>query len=645
MVGTATLGGSQALPEIDAPDAGEITHEQVSGLAEMLRFPAGHNQRFVEKLSFVPTGGLRCERNLQILLPSDDFSVGRWWILPLGPFNRLRFPDMVALDAAGNPLNLLPRKLHGLALSKATLVERFRALPLATRQLLQGPDAEPACDELYAQLEEYFTEKVEEPVDALSVEQFLARAREPGHPRIEKARKIVDEYGQLLERVDTPEKERRDSVSSFRSAIVEALDSTHYLCWLYARPGEVVNVRVSYTVRDPRHSMERDRVRSAFKAMLVGLTGVRIVPDFIGSKWEGFKKGKLREEAADWYRRFGLAPINYEFNIPTFKHATSYYATLTPPANADVTYHDWGQSNSYAVGKRGFSEVSSSSPCVHVYNADESQSEGGSRSSIRAYLRCTPYHHKQILGAALLNLALVWLLGEGRLPGGPGDPLKGVLLAAPAVLIAFLAQQQRHYYEHALRPSRGILWGYLVVGGLFLVAVAFSGQDLANGGPGLGTRASLAAGLLAVSSVAIFIWHFPLGHMYESIVYRRFRYRGRWKGWLRRNVFRKPGREGEKEDWKRYEEAYEECAAWIWRLVVIGAVITAAFMWLVWDPPQGAPAVHPESRAKLVLATSHRQRDAAPAAPRPSGSGPDETVLEPRGQGAPSSAQSRGVRG
>lgn len=602
MLGVVDLGGSQPLPELRPPDVGAITEEQVSNLSEMIGLPAEFNQRFVEQLSFVPTGGLRCERSLQIRLPEDDFSAGRWWILPLGPFNRLRFPDIVALDAAGNPLNLLPRRLHGLALSKATISAQFGDLSPAVRHALQRSESTVRCKKLYVKLEKYFTERVENPVDTYSVEQFLARAVDPGHPRIEKAYEIMGEYERMLDRIHTPRWERDASVDSFAGVIAEALDSTHYLCWLHARPGEVANVRVSYTVKDPRHSMDRDAARSAFKAM---------VTSFIG-----LKRGGVGEEAADWYRRFGLAPINYEFNIPTSKHAKSYYATLTPPENAHVTYHDWGQSNSYAEGS--FSEVSSSSPSVHVYNTAGEESGADDRSSIRAYLRCTPYHHKQILGAALLNLALVWLLGEGRLPGGPGDPLKGVLLAAPAVLIAFLAQQQRHYYEHALRPSRGILWGYLVVGGVFLVAVAFSGQDLANGGPGLGTRASLAAGLLAVSSVAIFIWHLPLGHWYESIVHQRFKRRGWWKRFKRRlRGSRDEGdpNDDEEEDWERYESAYEFCAAWTWRLVVIGAAVTFAVMVFVWDPPEGTPASGPEPRARLV-----RGRPAAVAVrPQPRG--------------------------
>lgn len=577
MPGLVTLGGRQALLARDDADTTEITEQQTSCLAEMIRRPMDYNQRFVEQLSFVPTGGLRWERNLQIQLPTGAGSAERWWILPLGPFNRRRFPDINAINAAGEPLNLLTRKAHGSALSKATFAKQIVALPAAAREALGEPDAKERLKGLYEKLSRYFTETTKQPVNisSLSTDPSSASEAVGAHPRVANARAILRDYKQLLDKVGTSKDDLDTNLASLTDVLEQAIDTTHYLCWARGKPGEVINVRVSHTIADPRRTLKRKTIRSALRAM-----------------WTGFfwtKKQKRREEAADWYRRFGLAPINYEFNIPTFCYAASYYSTLAPPAKTNLTYLDWGKlGNSYEEKEREYSEVNSSSPSVHIYNADPGEAEDADRSSLRAYLRCTPHHHKQILGAALLNAVFVWLLAEGRLPGRPGDPLQGVLLAAPSVLIAFLAQQQRHYYEHALRPSRGILWGYLMVGGLFLVAVAFSGQDVSAGGPGLGTRASAAAWLLAISSVAIFVWHFPLGHMYERIV-----------GLLFEREMKKGEAKGSVQSWKCYEAAYERCSRWIWRLVVLSALATLLFLILAWD--QHSSAAKKKSNGDSVL--------------------------------------------
>jgi hypothetical protein len=122
------------------------------------------------------------------------------------------------------------------------------------------------------------------------------------------------------------------------------------------------------------------------------------------------------------------------------------------------------------------------------------------------------------LGATALNVALIWLLSKGELPVGFGEPLQALIIAAPSVLVAFLAQQQRHYYSHVLRRQRALLWIYLFISVTFLVSVAFSERDSAHGAVGLSQVATTAAWALAIASAGVFAWHLPLGGACERVV-------------------------------------------------------------------------------------------------------------------------------
>lgn len=611
MPGFPTLGGHQSLLADVPHDAYEITEERAGYLAEMMTRPADYTQRFVEQLSFVPTGGLRWQRNLQIQLPAADRPQTRWWILSLGPFNRRRLPDICAINEAGEPLNLLTRRAHGLALSRATFARQIVELSETTRLALEQPDPEDRLDELKKRTNEYFVATTDRPVDIAALDPPAAATSdaEP-HPRIVDAEAIVNDYRRLLEDVGAPKDETTESRRALSAVLEQAIDTTQYLCWIWGRPGEVVNVRVTHTIADPQHKLKRKTIRSALMAMWTGfVTGNRRMPNPPPEPSQReLRRKRRRKEAADWFRRFGLAPINYDLNVPTYQHTASYYSTIAPPKGTDLTYLDWQSGNSYEEQQNEYSETSSSLPSVHIYNASASSREGDAETgsegevkthprSIRAYFRCKPHHHKQILGAAMLNILFVWLLADGRLPGRPGDPLQGLVVAAPSVLVAFLAQQQRHYYEHLLRPSRGILWAYLAVGGAFLVAVAFSGQEVSAGGAGVGFLASVAAWLLAISSVAIIVWHFPLGHMYEWIVGKRFRRRLRTEMWEHK--------------WQAYEAAYESFARLIWRLVLGFSLATVVFLIAFWNPPDGTTGREAKGTAKPVLVHGG-ERDSTP---------------------------------
>lgn len=597
MPGLLSLGGSASLLDDAADDSYEVTDERAGYLSELIAQPMDYNQRFVERLSFVPTGGQRWERTLQIQLPAGDRAIEQWWIVPLGPFNRRRFPDITVVNAAGEPLNLVTRKTHGLALTKAILVKQVFQLGPSARDALKGdPSTGKRLDDLYDQMSNYFTETTEQPITISEVksDDGSVASDVEVHPRVKSARELLRSYKALWAEV-VPADDMAASIKSFTNVVTEAIDTTQYLCWARARPGEVINLRVSHTVSDPRHSLRPKGIPSLVRAMVTGLLGV--------------SRDDLRKEATDWYRQFGLVPIGYGFNIPTHRYTASYYSTLEPPARTDLTYLDWEVSNSYDEGEH--SEVTSSLHSMHLYNADAEHSDDERPPSIRAYLRCLPHHHKQILGAALLNIVIVWLLAEGRLPGRPGDPLQGILIAAPSVVIAFLAQQQQHYYAHALRLTRAILWGYLFVAGIFLIAVAFSGQDVRAGGPDFGPLATAAAWLLAVASAAIFVWHFPLGPGYDRMIRWRFRSKwklmkkdekgsGRLKAFSRKRLRNCKANQGLDFKWQFYEAAYEQYARWIWRAVVLSIILMLGVLIWRWDPLQNPQPPQDNVESKLA---------------------------------------------
>ena len=114
-----------------------ITPAQVDTLAEQVRDPLTHTERCVDELTFLPAGGHRSTRNLQILIPASAAPPDRSWrVVSLGVFPPGRFPDFTVRDCAGQRLNLLTRRQHGLARTEA------RGRPAEWRRVSRvGPSA------------------------------------------------------------------------------------------------------------------------------------------------------------------------------------------------------------------------------------------------------------------------------------------------------------------------------------------------------------------------------------------------------------------------------------------------------------------------------------------------------------------------
>lgn len=565
-------------------NAHTITVDRGRCLGEMIRKPTTCTQRFVEELSFVPTGGQRWERTLQIQIPKTANADGpAWWIVPLGPFARRRFPDLQVTNAAGSPVRLLTRRQHGQALTAATVAKplhRIRKRKENYRDQMTSVKAFASYTRICRLLTEFYTEISD--TDS----------------RIEMSKVIVGEYKTLLHILQFADKVIQTKLKRLAADLADVTDTTQYLCWIHAAPGDTIHLQATYTVRDPKHKLEEGSAGDLFKALWIGVVGVRRKTKLELEKARGARTNRTvplarrlrhylpfrlnrkerRARQANWFRQYGLAPINYGFNVPTYRYTASYYATLVPPANTSMTYVDWEIDHSFNA-----SETDCAFQSIHVYNAPGDRGRDKTFHTTRAYVRCTPHHHKQILIASLLNVAVVWLLVKGRLPGVRHDVLQGLIVASPSLWVAFLAQQQRHYYAHALRRSRAILWAYLVVGAAFLVAVA--ANETNSGGISsdhLGSELKIMAWLLAVTSVGICAWHFPLGQSYErTIKYLRNR---KWYAieepkklgpfgafandlwWVRRKNAKI------KTAWRCYESAYERYSRFIWKTTALSMV-------------------------------------------------------------------------
>jgi hypothetical protein len=459
-----------------------LTRVHARYLAEMLAHPTVYTQRNVEQLRFVPAGGHRWARTLQIQIPataSPSSSVMR--VIPLGQYGRRRLADFAVSDADGARLNLLTRRQHGIALTKATLAKHFYTLPDANWEKLAGkPEARRAYEQLKMALYAHYTE-VGDIDDARGV-----------------ARAMTSRFAKLLDFVDISEQTARPKVEAFARDFVEVMDTTRYLCWIRAAPGEVVNVKATYTTVDARHKLGSGTVIDKLKTVRLGL---------------GRHLGTRTHIWNDWFRQFGLAPINYEFSIPSHRHAGSYYFTFDPPVGTDVTYLDWESGNSLQSD-----EVDCSVRSAHIHNDDDYLSRKTNRGgAIRAHVRCAPSDHKLIVGTALLNAAFVILIAAGRVPGQSGSTAQSLLLAAPSIFVAYLARQQRHYYADAMRRQRGIMWGYLAISVTFLVTITFSRHEEALGSRGLGWFATVVTWVWGAASIGIAAWYLPLGGSYERI--------------------------------------------------------------------------------------------------------------------------------
>lgn len=468
-----------------------ITPSQVDTLAAQVRDPLTHTERCVDQLAFLPGGGQRWTRKLQIKVPQDSSPPERSWrVLSLGVFQARRYPDFTVRDCSEQRLNLLTREQHGIARTEALLgshIWRFRA----QLKKLQSSPPNPATTmytQLYSALYTIFTT-----VDGESLAVQEARSR------------AGMAFVLLLRRLGLqPHGDTKQGIEAFAADLRQTVRATEYLCWVKAAAGEVINVTTTYTAQDPLHD----------------LTPLKSLIDAMASIWKGAvqePRENRRKIQAKWYVQYGLAPIKYRLAVPSAQRTRSYYFTVEAPERADVTYLDWETGNSIQDDGR---ETDSAVPALHLHNRDASPTTGDAGHIIRTYLRCAPNEHKKIAAGALINALFVFLIANGRLRGGLNQEW---LLVTPTVLLAYLAQQQRHYFAHTTRRQRAVIWGYLMVSVIFLSTIAFNNVSPSVGSNGWGWFTLVVAWLFASSSAAVCVWYAPLGYSFQRITERKSR--------------------------------------------------------------------------------------------------------------------------
>ncbi len=473
-------------------DRSLITPLRLAALRPMLRAPTTYTQRLLERLDFLPEGGQRWRRDLQILIPEvEDLKPDQdeWFVVSLGQFRRRRLPDFCVTDCSGRVLNLLTRVQHGHCLAHFT-IDKFLFDP--ERNRIEEDDSEAmntAYSNLYVPTFEMFT----------SVRTDLAPVAE---------QQLVELL--LLLGAEQEPAEKRARI--FMEAMTKVAKVTQYLCWVRARAGSPVRLTATYTMPDP--------VR--LKAPDPGIGEGRFA--------------RLRANARLWssevYAQLGLGPIFYDFRTPANDHAGSYYFTLESPAETSIAYLDWGIENTIEGDGE---EWVCAHDSIHVHNGaallgPDEESKGRTEipdSKIHAFMRLDPADHKQVLLAAVLNVVFVWLAEAGRLSSQLDSTATPWLAFVPALLIAYVAQQRRHYFASATGWIRGVIWGYLALNIVFLVSITF---DVASNGS-LADRNGFTDDTLSIvmagASIIVF-WVFAfVGWPYEPVVKGFFRHERR----------------------------------------------------------------------------------------------------------------------
>lgn len=449
----------------------------VACLEVMLRQPRRSSQRLVEQLTFLPNGGQSWRRTLQMQIPPEaEPADAAWRAVSLGAFRRRRFPDLMAYDAHGHRLSLLTRHQHGTLLTAVFLTKHLRAFPLqiAAAETLEYSPAYHAYNDLVS-----------------AAYALLTSAGDLDNQA--EANRLSLLYGRLLSLFDPLPDRIGARVSAFRTDFASLLVITHYLCWIYASPGDVIIVETTHTVADDLHAKRAEKPVET--------------PDTTRSlRW--------RRLWMRWYREVGLAPLNLRVLLPGNGLTTSYYFTVAPPPKTDITFLDWSVGNSIEDDK---TELDSSLHSVHFHYGHNAGLDSTNSTDVLTYLRCATSGHKQIAGGALLNLVFVLLVVTKGFSGTISNSAQAWLLITPTILTAYIADQQRHYYAYATRRQRAILWIYLAISVAFLVSASF---HLAQGPADEGHWnwfGTLTAWLLVVSSAAVFAWYALLGYSFRVL--------------------------------------------------------------------------------------------------------------------------------
>jgi hypothetical protein len=477
-----------------ADDRGELHAAHLYTLRELLSLPARHTKRVVERVSFLPSGGERWQRDVQITIPPAEFDGARvpggGFVVSLGLFRRSRFPDFVVHDADGRRLPLVTRAQHRHCVAMATLMKylddaRWQRMPQV---------AHDEWETVYRRLGDLITDVACD--DDHSIAEIENAARD------------------LFDALDLPN--AAEAASDLGDECRELAHYTHYLCWVPANWSERVSLSASYTMADTV------RVAGDARKALPATVEDEEPPDEEDDRWQ-----KLRMRV---YTRLGLCPVYYEFRTPAHDHAGSYYFSVEPPTDAHVSVLDWGTGRCFGETT---GEVDNAFPTCHIHNGDQAAAPGRRRSrrkidesKISAFLKADPVDNAALLAVAILNIALAYLAQQGSfLPRLEGQ--QQWILLAPVILVALIAQHRSRYYSEVTRPLRAVMWIYLAINVLFGASVAF---DVFDGGStthlfGLVPLDDAASGGMACVSLGLVLLLFTSGKAFEQMTAKLYRRR------------------------------------------------------------------------------------------------------------------------
>jgi hypothetical protein len=526
-----------------------ITDRQLDALDCMQWNPGAYMLRIVEQMSFLPQGGQKWERQVQLRLPaahrsdsSSDDPDGLF-IVSLGMFRRRRFADFTVTNDDSSRCHLLTRRQHGHCLAMCIL----RQFLSKTEWEHDADNAATALKDLHNYLASMITTMTQD------------ATRTP-----EGAQKLLKNLFVALG-IDDPKRKKR-ATELLKAGCESMAAQTQYLCWVTARPGATLHLVATYTQADsPRVKPEQDSVTASStpsRAQRLRL-------------W--WRNGRTKR-----YVKYNVFPMRYTFDAPAFMHCGSYYFTITPPIETKITLLDWGTGRRFRSSsekdadwgdqrsirthsEEATDEVDCSSFAYHFHNrravslergavpkstdrrvterrgSDRRSSDRGfpdrrsleRRSSIRrkhdaasgtrihAFLRMDPIDNAKLIAAGGLSLCLAVLAQSGALlSGGPGGSGQWLLLA-PAALVLFVGQQRRHHYAHFTRPFRLAVWLYVGLAMLFAGSVVFNVTVTPLSLEDSVAISRIVSGLFAIASSLMVFAFFWSGRHFDRVAQKR----------------------------------------------------------------------------------------------------------------------------
>jgi hypothetical protein len=449
------------------------------------------------------------------------------FIVSLGTFQRQRFPDFTVTAQDGSRCHLLSRRQHGYCL--AICMIRPFLYDEEWGLALNSPRAAIALDDLRIYLSGMITTVPSHPDYTPGGASMLFVA-------------LLVSLGIDLKRIDR-------AAGVFRVRCTQALVGTQYLCWIDAKAGTTIQLYARYTRADtPQTRDESDIVRPEKQGLLA-------------ATFHRMRQLRLawRNTRSRWYAYYNVFPVRYSIATPAYDHCGSYYFTIRPPDETQITLLDWrtgrrfrrkrsmsGRSNKRMARARR--KRSPSNNLVRVvdcadfaYHFHNRRTPGGSETAkpgaierrrtnaptgteVHAFLRSEPIDNAKLVAVGFLSLCLAAFAGSGALSPSNSTGTSQWLLLAPAALVLFVGQQRHHHYAYFTRPFRLLIWAYIVFAMLFAGSTVF---DLSRA-PLLSESVidilpSVASGMFAIASLIVIIAFAWSGSYFDWVTRRRYR--------------------------------------------------------------------------------------------------------------------------